>query len=163
MNRSVLCNCRIEGENNFLLESLTECHDVESKLVMYFTENTAFVNYLDNLTESLKFPILINQTTHEQTSPISLQSFDFDSDLLKAPKILKDFVQQFQHKKGIFDLQERHNNCLDLANKNTFFNNYTIDFFLSVTTLIFLVVTSIVMYIICKQTKLKSSVTSLAL
>ena len=33
MNRSVLCNCRIETENNFLLESLAACHNVNSKLV----------------------------------------------------------------------------------------------------------------------------------
>ena len=53
--------------------------------------NTVFVKYLDNLTESLKFPILLNRTTHKQALPISLQSFELDSDLLKAPKMLKDF------------------------------------------------------------------------
>ena len=42
---------------------------------------------------------LLSQTTHEQTLPISLKSFDFDPDLLKSPKTLKDFVHQFQHKK----------------------------------------------------------------
>ena len=36
--------------------------------------NTAFVNYLDNLAETLKFPILLKQTTHEQTAVVSLQS-----------------------------------------------------------------------------------------
>ena len=80
VNRSVLCNCGIEAENNFLLESLATCHDAESKLVMYLTVNTAFVNYPDNLTDSLKCPILLNWTTHEQTLLISLQSYDFDSD-----------------------------------------------------------------------------------
>ena len=135
----------------------------KSKLVMYFTVNTAFINYIDNLTESLKFPILLNQMTHKQTLPISLQSFDFDSNLLQAPKTLKDFVHQFWHKKEISDLQKRHNNGLDLANKNSFFNNYTIDIFLFVTALISLVVTSIVLYIICKHSKLKSLVTSLSL
>ena len=37
--------------------------------------NTAFVNYLGslwNFTDSLKFPILMNGTTFEQTLPISL-------------------------------------------------------------------------------------------
>ena len=29
VNRSVLCICRIEAENNFLLESLAACHDAE--------------------------------------------------------------------------------------------------------------------------------------
>ena len=68
----------------------------------------------------MKFPILLNQTTHEQTLPISLQSFDFDSDLLKANKTLKGFVSQFWHKKESFDLQEGNNYGLDLAIKNSF-------------------------------------------
>ena len=72
VNRSVLCNCRIEADNNFLLESLAACHNVESELMMYFTVNTAFVNYLDNLTETLQFPVLLNWTTHKQTLPISV-------------------------------------------------------------------------------------------
>ena len=53
VNRSVLCNCSIEVENNFLLKSLTACEDTNSKLTMYCMVNTAFVNYLD------KFPNLI--------------------------------------------------------------------------------------------------------
>ena len=71
----------IEAENNFLLESLAACHNVDSKLVMYFTVNTAFVNYLDSLdslTVSLKAKILLNQTTYEQTLPISLPPTKFD-------------------------------------------------------------------------------------
>ena len=64
-------------ENNFLLESNSPCHNTESKLVMYFMVNTAVVNYLDNLTESLKFPILLNWPTQEQTLPTSIQSFRF--------------------------------------------------------------------------------------
>ena len=84
---------------------------------MHLMVNTAFVSYLDNLTNSIKFPFLLNQTAHEQTLPISLQSFDFDPDLLKSPKSFKEFVHQFQHKKEIFDLQKRHNNGLDLAKK----------------------------------------------
>ena len=82
-------------ENNFLLESLAACHDAESKLVMYFMVNIAFVNYLDNLTKSLNFPMLLEWTTHKQTLPISLQSFDFDYDLLKIPKTLEECVHQF--------------------------------------------------------------------
>ena len=44
VNRSVLCTCGIEVENNFLLESLSACHDSNSQLVMYFMVNTACVN-----------------------------------------------------------------------------------------------------------------------
>ena len=60
-------------------------------------------------------------------------------------------------------MQKGHNNGLDLANKNSFFNNDTINIFLFVTAVISLVVMSVVMYIICKHTKLKSLVTILAL
>ena len=70
VNRSVLCNCGIEAENNFLLESLAACHDVNLKLIMYFMVNTAFVNYLDqivNLTKTLRAPILLDKTTFQQT------------------------------------------------------------------------------------------------
>ena len=58
VNRSVLCNCGIEADNQFLLKSLAVCETANSKLTMYFTVNAAFVNYLDkfpNLTESLEF------------------------------------------------------------------------------------------------------------
>ena len=49
VNRSVLCNCGIEVENNFLLESLGACHNANYKLMMYIMVNTYFVNYLDTL------------------------------------------------------------------------------------------------------------------
>ena len=84
--------------------------------------NTAFINYFDNLTDALRFPILLNWTTHEQTLPICLQSFKFNPELLKSPKILKDFVHQFQCKKEIFDFQERHYIWdLEMAKKIFFF------------------------------------------
>ena len=84
VNGSVLCTCGIEAENHFLLESLAACQDVNSKFVMYFTVNTAFINYLDqfpNLTESIKFLIIKSKTTFKQTLPISLNVSKFDSNL----------------------------------------------------------------------------------
>ena len=44
VKRSVLYNCQIEAENDFLLESLAACHNGNAKLVMYFTVNIAFTN-----------------------------------------------------------------------------------------------------------------------
>ena len=43
MNRSILCNCDVEAESNFLLESLAVCKGPKSKsdLEMYFTINLA--------------------------------------------------------------------------------------------------------------------------
>ena len=104
INRSVLCNCGLETESNFLLELLAACFDPDSKLVMYFTVNMAFVNYLDqidNLTELHEFPILKNMTTFEQTLPVPLNISNFDTSLLTAPKILKDFINQYKCRKKI--------------------------------------------------------------
>ena len=92
VNRSVLCNCDIEADNHFLLESLAVCQDTNLKLTMYFTVNTAFINYLDtfpNLTESLVFPIITNKTTFKQTLPISLHISKFNPTLLTASSDLK--------------------------------------------------------------------------
>ena len=59
---------------------------------MYFTVNTAFINYLDqfpNLTESLEFLIIKSKTTFKQTLPISLNVSKFDSNLVTALGDLK--------------------------------------------------------------------------
>ena len=92
VNRSVLCNCGIQVENNFLLESLAMCHDTNTKLIMYFTVNTAFTNYTGqfNLTKELEVPILTNKTTSELTLLVFLNKSAFDETLLSAPKILKN-------------------------------------------------------------------------
>ena len=65
---------------------------------MYFTVNTAFVNYLDkfsNLTESLEFPIIKNKMTFEQILSISLNISKFDHTLLSASSDLKEFIHRY--------------------------------------------------------------------
>ena len=44
LNRTILCNCIIEGENNYLLESIAACDpdNTDVDLEMYFVANTAF-------------------------------------------------------------------------------------------------------------------------
>ena len=109
VNRSVLCNCRIEAENNFLLESLAACHDDNTKLVMYFTVNIAFTNYINefNLTEELEAPILTNKTILEYTLPVFLNQSMFDDTLLSMPLTLKKYIDQYKHDSEIFDLKEK--------------------------------------------------------
>ena len=89
LNRSILCNCDFEAESNFLLESLVAYENFETKadLVMYFTVNLAFVNYLEGVVESLSSKISTNWTTQEQILPISIENFEFDPKLLIAHKI----------------------------------------------------------------------------
>ena len=59
MNGSILCNCNIEAESNFLLESQAACEGSETKtaLEMHFTLNLAFVNYFDDMMEELGIPV----------------------------------------------------------------------------------------------------------
>ena len=109
VNRSVICNCGIEVENNYLLESLAACHDGNSKLVMYFIVNNAFTNYLNefNLTE-VEIPIFTNKSTLEITLPVFLNKTKFDKSLLSSLLTLKEYIAQYKHDKEIFDLKERH-------------------------------------------------------
>ena len=83
---------------------------------MYFTVDTAFINYLDqfpNLTESLEFPIIKCKTTFKQALLISLNVSKFDSSLPTASSNLKEFIHQYACQKEIFDL-----NTPLITNKN---------------------------------------------
>ena len=71
----MFCNCGMEAENHFLLESLAACPESSSDLIIYFTVNLAFVNYFNQLTELPDFPVLLNWTTYEQIIPNSLEIF----------------------------------------------------------------------------------------
>ena len=139
INRSVLCNCGIEAENHFLLKALAACKATNSKVIMYFTVNTPFVNYLDkfpNLTASL-VPIIRNKTTFEQTLSISLNVSKFYPTLLTASSNLREFINSYTNNKEIFDLQERHDTEVKLnTNKNFFSDNYIVDIFLFITVII---------------------------
>ena len=164
VNRSVLCNCGIEVENCFLLKSLATCQD--TKLVMSFTVNTTFANYLDkfpNLTESLEFLIIRNKTTFEQTLPISLNIYKFESTLLTASNDLKEYINSYTNHKEIFDLQERHDNMELNTNKNIFSENYIMDIFLFITAIISLLATTLTVYLLCKHKKLLTLIASLVL
>ena len=107
VNRNVLCNCGIETENNYLLKSLAACHDSNSKLIMYFTVNNAFTNYLNefNLTEELEIPVFTNKSTLEIILPVFLNKSKFDESLLSAPLTLKEYITQYKQDKEIFNLR----------------------------------------------------------
>ena len=98
VNRSVLSNCGVEAENNYLLESLAAWHNSNSKLIMYFTINNTFTNYLNefNLTEDVEIPIFTNKSTLEITLPVFLNRTKFDESLLSAPLTLKEYIAQYK-------------------------------------------------------------------
>ena len=166
VNRSVLWNCGIEAENHFLLESLAACQGTNSKLVMYFTVNTAFGSYLDqfpNLTQSLEFPIIKNKTTFEQILPISLNICKFDATLLTASSDWKEFIHWYCNDKEIFELCERHDSPELNANKNFFSVSYIVDVFLFIIAIISLLGTALAVYSLSKHQKLRMLLASLVL
>ena len=70
LDRSFLCNCDIEAGSNFLLESLAACGEHEKPdLEMHFTVNLDFVDYLDQLNETINTPIIRNWTNQKQILP----------------------------------------------------------------------------------------------
>ena len=86
--------------NNFLLESIAACDpdSVDVDLEMYFVANTAFLNYFEGLIDTLEVPFLHNVTMQEHILPISLESDDFDKDLLAAPEMLRELVENYKKK-----------------------------------------------------------------
>ena len=167
VNRSIFCNCSIEAENNYLLESLAACHNSRTKLVMYFTISLAFTNYINdfNLTEEINIPTFTSKSTLEVTLPVFLNKSKFDKSLLSAPLTLKAYISQYKCDKEIFDLKERHDIDeleKEFANKH-FFNSKNVKIFKFVVAIISIIATVITIYAICKHNKLRVLVTSLAL
>ena len=79
LNRSILCNCDIEAESNFLLKSLAACGENEKPdLEMYFTVNLAFVDHLDQLKHTIDALVIRNWTNQELILPIALESFEIN-------------------------------------------------------------------------------------
>ena len=144
VNRSVLCNCRIEANNHYLLESIATCDNKD--LVMYFTINMAFTNYLNmlpNLTNPL--PLIKDRTTYEQPLPLNLSVPDFDSSLRHASTNLRNFMHDYKNNKEIFYLKQRHActvESLNNSNKNFFSDNYIVDIFMFTSSIISIISTS---------------------
>ena len=72
LNRTILCNCIIEAENIFLLESIAvyDSDSVGADLEMYFVANMAFLNYFEGSIDMLEVPTLHNVMTQEHILPI---------------------------------------------------------------------------------------------
>ena len=160
LDRNILCNCDIEAKNNFVLESLVACGDHEKPdLKMYFTVNLAFVDYLEELNESIKIPIERNWTSYRQILPISLESFQINSSLLQAPKTLKDFINQYQENRKINNKKEINPN----SKFKTFISSFITDLLVFIAAILTVLIMFIVIYIIMGQSKLKPLVANIAL
>ena len=110
LDRNIQCNCDIEAESNFLLESLAACSEHEnenSDLEMYFTVNLAFVNYLDQLDETIDEPIERKWAHQMHVLPISIEPFLVSQNLMQGLKTLKDYINQYQENRRSLNMKEK--------------------------------------------------------
>ena len=147
LDRSILCNCDIEAESNFLLESLAACEEHEKlDLEMHFTVNLAFVDYLDQLNETINTLIIRNWTNQKQILPISLEFFEINSYLLQVPTTLREFVNQYKEKRKLMDFQEKE--IKDKENQKSklksFISSFIMDALVFVAELLTMIITFIV-------------------
>ena len=167
LNRTILCNCIIEAESNFLLESIAACNPERDNvdLEMYFVTNTAFLNYFDELISTLDIPFLHNITRQEHVLPISLESNNFDEELLSAPKTLRELVERYKWKKISFDKQHK---TLDNKKDDGFigtsiFDHLAFNIFIFVMAIITVIVVFIVIKLIFKGEKMQMLLANLAM
>ena len=167
ISQSILCNCDIEAESNFLLESLAACEGPNAKtdLEMHFTVNLAFMNYFDDVLESLGKQISLNWTTQEQILPISLETFEISPNFINAPKTLQDLPVQYRNKKNILDKEER--NLVKPKESDSgfrsFLNSFIADVLIFTAALITLIIMLFIIYALCRQSKLNALVTNIAM
>ena len=168
LNRMALCNCIIEAESNFLLESIAACDPERDDfdLEMYFVANTAFLNYFDELINTLDIPDFHNITRQEHILPISLESNDFDEELLSAPKTLRKLVERYKQRKISFDKQHE---TLDNKKENdsfigtSIFDHLAFNIFIFVMAIISVIVIFIVIKLIFKGEKMQTLLANLAM
>ena len=162
-----MCNCDIEAESNFLLESLAACKgpDAKTDLEMHFTVNLAFMNYFDDILENLGKQISLNWTTQEQILPILLETFEISPKLINAPKTLRELVIQYKGKRNILDKKEQNSDKPKESDSRfqTFLNSFIADVLIFTAVLITLIIMLIIIYVLYRQSKLKALVTNIAM
>ena len=142
-----MCNCDIEAESNFLLESLAACKgpDAKTDLEMNFTVNLAFMNYFEDILEKLGKQISLNWTTQEKVLPISLETFEMSPNLINASKMLQDLAVQYRNNRNIFDQEEQNSDKLENNSKfQMFLNSFLADVLIFTAALITLIITLII-------------------
>ena len=131
---------------------------------MYFVVNTAFLNYFDELISTIDVPTFHNITRQEHILPISLESDDFDEELLFALKTLRDLVERYKQKKISFDKQHE-----TLANENennnfigtSIFDHLAFNIFIFIMAVISVIIMFLVIKHIFKGEKMQALVANL--
>ena len=109
----------------------------------------------------LEAPCLHNITTQEHILPISLESDDFDKELLAAPETLRELVENYKKKKLNFDKQhEMLDKEDDIVIETSIFNHLASKIFTFVMAIISLIIVLIVIMLIFKGEKMQGLVTN---
>ena len=159
LDRNILCNCDIEAESNFLLELLATCGEHEKPdLEMYFAVNLPFVDYLEELNETITMPINRKWTSVKQSLSISLESFQLNPKLMHAPVLLRDFIEQYQENRITATKQES-----PTSKFRTFINTFLIDMLVFIAAILTVFIIFVLIYIVTGQSKLKALVATMTL
>ena len=114
----------------------------------------------------MDIPFFHNITRQEHVLPISLESDDFDEQLLSAPKTLRELVERYKQKKISFDKQ--HETLNDEKEDDTvigtfIFEHLAFNIFIYVMAIISVIVMFIVIKLIFKGEKMQALVANLAM
>ena len=158
LHRNVLCNCDIEAERNFLLESLATCDEHKKPdLEMYFMVNLAFMDYLVQLNVTLNTPIDRNWMSVKQPIPISLDSFQINPKLMHPPIMLKDFMEQYWENTMTITKQENPKSKFQ-----KFINSFLVDTLIFIAAILTVILALVIIYILTGQSKLKVLISNIA-
>ena len=91
--------------------------------------------------------------------PISIETFQMNQNLLQAPKTLKEYINQYQENRKSLNIKEK---SIKEPTFNAFLSSYMVDVILFVTEILTVILTFIIMYMLCRQSKLKLVVANLA-
>ena len=93
--------------------------------------------------------------------PISLESEDFDKELLSAPETLRELVEKYKQRKLSFDKQhETLDKENDISIETSIFNHLAFNIFILVMAIISLIIVFIVIKLIFKGEKMQALVTN---
>ena len=124
---------------------------------MYVTVNLAFIDYLEQLNETITIPINRNWTNAKQPIPISLDAFQVSSKLMHMPIMLKHFMEQYRENRVTVTRQE------NLKSKfRTFINSFLVDTLIFIAAILTLFLAFVIIYVLMGQSKLKALMTTMA-
>ena len=124
-----------------------------------------FANYSGNWTDSIMHTLNLNITKDKQTLPIALQDLMLNtSNHIDKTTHLSDFITQFKNKQKLFSEQQRHIDMkFETTKKHFLFSSKLLKYSFLIASILKIIVLFLVLYILYKNTKLKTLITGFTL